>query len=236
MQRPESTSNSSSISNIPQKEQTQQALKPIRYIHGHTPIKLTRQMLKNTHCYTVLSNVECQIETLKTSSKGTIRIKKIYRFRFDEDKIWVYKCNKSLAFDIKEMPQCPPDAPCYSYDSMPAEYWLMYIYACRFMTIVRSKISKVIIYTDVAKAVLFDLPDLFEVRFFADSTRIIFGDVIRIVKASGIMFLTRNFIIFSNICLVCLRRRVRCDRYQFGYYTRGHEVTSSQSERTARAG
>ena len=192
MQRSESTSNISSVS-----VQQQISNKPIRYIHGYTPIKLIRQLLKKTYCYTALSNVECQVETLKARSNGTMVIKEICRFRFDEDKIWVYKCNKPLPFKMKETPQCPPDALCYSHDSLPAEYWYKYTNVSKFMKLIRIKTPKITINTDVAKAVLYDFPGFFEVRFFADSTKIIFNDdVIRIVKASGIVFLTTNRIIF----------------------------------------
>jgi hypothetical protein len=182
MQGSESASNQLSISS-----QQQISNKPIRYIHGHTPIKLTRQMLKKTYCYTALSNVECQIETLTTRSNGTKFVQGIYRFRFDEDKIWVHKCNKPLPFRINETPQCPPDALCYSHDSLPAEYWNKYTNVTRFMTLIRIKTPKITINTDMAKAVLFEFPGFFEVRFFADSTKIIFNDdVIRIVKVTGI--------------------------------------------------
>ena len=53
------------------------------------------------------------------------------------------------------------------------------------MDLVRIKLPMITYYTNEAKAVLFDSPGLFEVRFFADSTRIVYnGDVIRFVKAT----------------------------------------------------
>jgi hypothetical protein len=117
-------------------------------------------------------------------------VKEIYRFRFDEDKIWIYKCKKSLPFDIKETPQCPSDAPCYSHESLPAEYWPMYLNACQFMTINRKKIPKITIYIDDAKAVLYDSSGFFQVLFFAQLTKVIFGNGIQIVKATGIVIFT----------------------------------------------
>lgn len=196
MQRSKSISKLSFMDNSDQKQQKpdqneQASNKPIRYRHGYTPIKPIRQVIKHKYCFTVLSNVECQIETLKTrSSDGTMIVKEIIRFKFDEDKIWVYKCEIPLPFSNNETPQCPLNSPCYSYYSLPAEYWWKYINACRFMDLVRIKLPMITYYTNEAKAVLFDSPGFFEVRFFADSTKIVYnGDVIRFVKSIGIVFL-----------------------------------------------
>lgn len=195
--------------------------KPIRYHHGYTPIKPIRQLIKFTYCFTILSNIECQIETLKTNhSMGTIIVDKIFRFKFDDDRIWVYKCDKPLPFSIDQTPQCPFDSPCYSHDSLPAEYWFMYSSACRFMNFVRSKLRMITYYTDAAKAVLFDLPGFFEIVFVNDSTRIIYnGDGIHIVKVNGNKNYSfqSSFIFLSKIngvyLFVFLRRRVEIDRY-----------------------
>jgi hypothetical protein len=197
MQRSKSMPNLSYMENSVQKQKQQQkpayqneliSKTPIRYRHGYTPIKPKRYLVKKSCCYTVLSNVECQIETIKTGSKkdNTMIVNEIYRFRFDEDKIWVYKCKKPVTFNIKMTPHCPLNSPCYSHDSLPAEYWFMYSSACRFMNFVRSKQPMITYYTDAAKAVLFDLPGFFEIVFVADSTRIIYnGDGIHIVKVNG---------------------------------------------------
>ena len=198
MQRSKSKSKPSYMSNSAEQQKQEpnehSSKKPIRYNHGYTSIKPIRQLLKNTCCLTALSNVECQIETLKTNcSMGIMIVKEMFRFKFDEDKICVYKCDKPLPFSITNTPQCPIDSACYSLDSLPKGYWGKYENACRFMNIVRKKLPMITYYTDAAKAVLFDLPDFFEVKFFADSTRIIFNGVaIRIVKASGIIFFSTN--------------------------------------------
>ena len=189
-----------------QEQEEQLSKKPIRYHHGYTPIKPIRQLIKHTYCFTILSNVECQIETLKTNrSMGTMIVKEIFRFRFDEDKIWVYKCDKPLPFSIDQTPQCPFDSPCYSHDSLPEKYWHKYDNACRFMNIVRSKLPMITYYTDEAKAVLFDTSSLFEVVFFADSTRFIYnGDSIRMVKNTGIVFLKSIFSITNKYIFDCI--------------------------------
>ena len=196
MQRSKSTPKLSYIGNSVQKHQQQKptyqndliSKTPIRYRHGYTPIKPKRYLINKSCCYTVLSNVECQIETIKTCSEkdNTMIVNEIYRFKFDEDRIWVYKCNKPVTFNLHETPRYSPNAPCYSHDSLPAEYWLMYSNACRFMNFVRSKLPMITYYTDAAKTVLFDLPGFFEIVFFADSTTIIYnGDGIHIVKVNG---------------------------------------------------
>lgn len=205
MQRSKSMPKLSSASNSAQQKQDtkkQTLKKPIRYRHGYTPIKPKRYLMPNcTHCFTVVSNVECQIEKIEPSKSlndtMSLIVTEICRFKFDEDKIWVCKFNKQerMTFNIDEMPQCPLYASCYLYDLLPAKLWLKYSRACKLMNIVRSKNPIITVYKDAAKGVLFDSTGLFEVKFFADSTKIIYsGDVIRIVRATGIyiVFLEDN--------------------------------------------
>ena len=66
MQRSKSIPKLSFTDNIDQMQQKQDqneqaSNKPIRYRHGYTPIKPIRQLFKHMYCYTILSNVECQI-------------------------------------------------------------------------------------------------------------------------------------------------------------------------------
>lgn len=195
MQRSKSMPKLSSVSNSAQQNQKpkkQTLKKPIRYHHGYTPIKPTRFLRTScTDCFTAVSNVECQIEKIEPSKSLndtlSLIVTEIYRFRFDEGKIWVYKFPKEqrMTFNIDEMPQCPLDASCYLYDLLPAKYWPSYSNVCKFMNLVRSKYPIITVYKDDAKGVLFDSTGLFEVKF-DDSTRIIYsGDVIRIVRATG---------------------------------------------------
>ena len=197
MQRSKSMPKLSSASNSAQQKQEpkkQTLKKPIRYRHGNTPIKPTRYLMPNcTYCFTAVSNVECQIEKIETSMSlndtMSLIVTEICRFKFDEDKIWVFKFNKQerMTFNFDEMPQCPLYSSCYLYDLLPAKFWIKYSKACKFMNLVRSKNPIITVYKDAAKGILFDSTGLFEVKFFADLTRIIYsGDVIRIVRATGI--------------------------------------------------
>lgn len=205
MHRSDSTSHLSSISgcvtNQPQQQQQPQphkshdhqsaSKKPVRYEHGHTPLKFTRQVLKNTLCYTAVSNVECQIEALKESkSKNTVTVKEVLRLRFDQDLIWVYKCKSPMPFNVDVMAPCPDTVPCYTLDALPPEYWAKYTNACKFMTLIRNKTPKITYYSDQAKALLFDTPGMFEVRFYSNSCKIIYSNTfITIVKDSGNHFI-----------------------------------------------
>jgi hypothetical protein len=196
MHRSDSTSHLSSMSGVTHQQQPPQSnqqpnhdqsgsKRPPRYQYSATPLKFTRQVLKNTSCYTAISNVECQIEVLKESkSKNKMTIREILRIKFDEDLIKVFKCKSPLPFSVDEMPPCPDHVPCYSLSSLPPEYWSKYTNACRYMMLIRNKTAKVTVYLDQAKAVLFDAPGFFEARFA--NCKINFGNgFVHIVKASG---------------------------------------------------
>ena len=187
MQRSGLTSHLSSVSTQQQQTTTTTTSgKPTRYQYGYTPLRQSRQ-LHNNICYTIVSNVECIIEITKMSqTKQAQVVREFYRFKFDEDKIWVYKGKKLLPFNLNEVQQCPLNASCFSLDELPSEYWNKYITACKFMTLVRSKTAKITIYSKVGKAVLYDAPGFFELHFLADSTKIIFnGTITRIITATG---------------------------------------------------
>lgn len=73
---------------------------------------------------------------------------------------------------------CPPDLPesgadsIYSYENLPSKHWKKYIYAYRFVQMVRSKTPKVTYYSSQAKCQLMETLEDFEAAFY-DGTKII---------------------------------------------------------------
>lgn len=213
MHRSDSTSHLSSMSGVTHQQPQSQpnhdqcgSKRPPRYQYSATPLKFTRQVFKNTSCYTVISNVECQIEVLKESkSKNKMTIREILRIKFDEDLIKVFKCKSPLPFSVDEMPSCPDKVPCFSLDLLPTEYWSKYTNACRYMMLIRNKTPKVTVYYDQAKAVLFDAPGFFEARFA--NCKINFGNgFVHIVKASGTQSIT--FLAFISSSYIKIQNKI----------------------------
>ena len=213
MHRSDSTSHLSSMSGVTHQQPQSQpnhdqcgSKRPPRYQYSATPLKFTRQVFKNTSCYTVISNVECQIEVLKESkSKNKMTIREILRIKFDEDLIKVFKCKSPLPFSVDEMPSCPDKVPCFSLDLLPTEYWSKYTNACRYMMLIRNKTPKVTVYYDQAKAVLFDAPGFFEARFA--NCKINFGNgFVHIVKASGTQSIT--FLAFISSSYIKIQNKL----------------------------
>jgi polo-like kinase 4 len=66
----------------------------------------------------------------------------------------------------------PPDIPLdgadhiYSYESLPQEHWKKYLYAHRFVQMVRGKTPKVTFYSDLAKCQLMETLEDFEMEFY----------------------------------------------------------------------
>lgn len=77
---------------------------------------------------------------------------------------------------------CPPDLPAsgadsiYSYENLPSKHWKKYIYAYRFVQMVRGKTPKITYYNSQAKCQLMETIDDFEVVFY---------DGIKIIKSSN---------------------------------------------------
>lgn len=179
---------------------TTSASPPVKYKPGSTPLKFTRQSYRNLFIMTVMSNVECTIEIIKSkggSGGGGKKqqqlqsgIVEVIRFQFDVDLVTVYKSKEPLAVNEHAPYSCPHGAPSYSLDRLPAAYWSKYTTACKFMMLIRSKTPKITLYTERAKAVLYDSSDDFDVQFYADSTRFVYSkDTIKITAPTGTYFI-----------------------------------------------
>lgn len=70
--------------------------------------------------------------------------------------VLVYKGHKA---EVGEAPLDIPSDGCdsiYSYETLPKEHWKKYIYAARFVSLVRAKTPKITLYTDQAKCYLME--------------------------------------------------------------------------------
>lgn len=66
----------------------------------------------------------------------------------------------------------PPDLPLngtnliFSYENLPSKYWKKYMYASRFVQMVRAKTPKITYYSDKGKCQLMETLEDFEVNFY----------------------------------------------------------------------
>lgn len=84
--------------------------------------------------------------------------------------IVIYKVGRKCPV-TDEPPPVPPDGAdsIYSLETLPPEHWKKYIYASRFISLVRAKTPKIILYTSEAKFLLMENspnPDI-EAVFYA---------------------------------------------------------------------
>lgn len=87
---------------------------------------------------------------------------------------------------------CPPDLPesgadsIYSYENLPSKHQKKYIYASRFIHLVRAKTPKITYYSSKAKCDLMENLETFEVSFY-DGSKIVqtSNDQIKITDPDG---------------------------------------------------
>lgn len=131
----------------------------------------TRHKMKNI-VLSIMSEPpgEIVLEFYKYRAKyGEERVEDVCRISSDGLRIVMYKPNKKKGSRLQDQ---PPDIPLdgadhiYSYESLPQEHWKKYLYAHRFVQMVRGKTPKVIFYSDLAKCQLMETLEDFEMVFY----------------------------------------------------------------------
>lgn len=145
----------------------------------------TRHKIKNV-ILSILNEPpgEIVLEFYKYRSKyGEERVDDVFRISNDGLRIVMYKPNKRKGVKVQEH---PPEIPIegadhiYSYESLPQEHWKKYLYAHRFVQMVRGKTPKVVYYSEQAKCQLMETIEDYEMVFYNSgisvSKRSITGD------------------------------------------------------------
>ncbi|XP_057331604.1 serine/threonine-protein kinase PLK4 [Microplitis mediator] len=111
----------------------------------------TRHRTKNA-VLTILDSGEVCIEFIKKKNSNMERIGEVCRISSDGLRIAIYKLKESTPIGDE-----PPPLPSYgadniySYESLPSRHHRKYIYAARFVKLVKAKTPKVTLYTERAK-------------------------------------------------------------------------------------
>lgn len=113
---------------------------------------------------------EIVLEFYKYRTKyGEERVEDVCRITNDGLRIVMYKPNRKKGIRIQDQ---PPDIPhdgadhIFSYESLPHEHWKKYLYAHRFVQMVRGKTPKITFYSELAKCQLMESLEDFEAVFY----------------------------------------------------------------------
>uniref|UniRef100_A0A182WAZ2 Serine/threonine-protein kinase PLK4 n=1 Tax=Anopheles minimus TaxID=112268 RepID=A0A182WAZ2_9DIPT len=118
------------------------------------------------------------------------RVVDVCRISGDGIRFMLYQPNGSRGVPIKNE---PPDLPSggidciYNYEDIPEKHWKKYVYAARFVNMVKAKTPKITLYSDKAKCQLMETMRDYEVIFYDDANIILSStnDEIKMVDGSG---------------------------------------------------
>ncbi|XP_053113992.1 serine/threonine-protein kinase PLK4 isoform X2 [Hemicordylus capensis] len=149
-------------------------------------LKPIRQKTKNA-VVSILDTGEVCMEFLKECHSQEL-VKEVLRISCDGSGVTVYHPNEGRGFPLKEKPPPPPeDLNVYSFDNLPEKYWKKYLYAAKFVKLVRSKTPKVTFYTRYAKCMLMEnsSPADVEICFYDGAKIHKTAGIIRVIEKSG---------------------------------------------------
>ncbi|XP_065359321.1 serine/threonine-protein kinase PLK4 [Calliphora vicina] len=130
----------------------------------------TRYKTKNA-IMSILKHGEVVIEFIKYRAKyNSDRITDICWISTDGMRIIIYQPDPGRGLPVGER---PPDLPTtsadciFSYDNLPSKHWKKYVYAARFVGLVKSKTPKITYYSPQAKCALMETLEDFEALFYS---------------------------------------------------------------------
>ncbi|KAK6620461.1 hypothetical protein RUM44_006862 [Polyplax serrata] len=120
----------------------------------------------NKAVLSILESGEVAIEFIKRKGKED-RVTDCCRISKDGIRVVVYSVNKPLRDKPPDLPELGTDG-IYSYENLPQKHWKKYLYAARFVNLVKAKTPKITFYSDQAKCLLMEnSPEDFEVLFYS---------------------------------------------------------------------
>nr|CAD7392615.1 unnamed protein product [Timema cristinae] len=145
----------------------------------------TRHRTKNA-VLSILESGEVVIEFLK---KRGDKVSDVCRISGDGLRVILYHAGN----DGVPLKHCPPELPpngadaIHSFESLPQKYWKKYLYASRFVELVKAKTPKVTYYSEKAKCLLMEnTPDPdFEVAFYNGGKVTKTGEGVKIIDPGG---------------------------------------------------
>lgn len=152
-------------------------------------LRATRQHTNNA-ILNILDNGEVCIEFL-TNRKGQEKVAKVCRISEDGMRVVLYEPQRGIGVTPADTPPPLPEDGAdsiFSYENLPSKHWKKYIYASRFVKLVKSKTPKVTYHSEQAKCILMENspdPD-FEAHFYHGSKIMSAGNNVTVTDMSGI--------------------------------------------------
>lgn len=113
---------------------------------------------------------EVVLEFIRFKAKyGEVRVYDVYRISSDGLRIVMYQPNQGKGVQVQDNPPELPNGGAdhmYSYDNLPEKHWKKYMYAHRFVQMVRAKTPKVTFYSEIAKCQLMEDLENFEMCLY----------------------------------------------------------------------
>ncbi|XP_066955543.1 serine/threonine-protein kinase PLK4 isoform X2 [Macrobrachium rosenbergii] len=158
-------------------------------------LKPIRQCAKNVFM-NIMDNGEICLEFL-SSKGGKEKVVDVCRISPDGMRIVLYQPGSGLGCQPGD---CPPPLPeegadfIFSYENLPQKHWKKYIYAARFVKVVRSKTPKITYYSDQAKGMLMEnSPDPnFEALFYSGLKMVSCGNDLTVSDVAGTKTVPRS--------------------------------------------
>ncbi|CAL8133309.1 unnamed protein product [Orchesella dallaii] len=147
-----------------------------------------RQKSKNV-VLNILDSGEVCLEFLRIKGRAE-KVVEVLRISSDGLRIVIYHPNKGKGVTLSEQPPRLPAGGAdaiYNYENIPQKHWKKYMYASRFVDIVKTKTAKVIYYSMKAKCFLMENgpnPD-FEAAFYEGAKVNKSGGQVKIVDTNG---------------------------------------------------
>lgn len=151
-------------------------------------LRATRQESKNA-ILNILDDGQVCVEFLHVK-KNQKRVKDVCRISPDGLRIALYQPNGSFGTLIAEAPPPIPNEGAdfiFSYDNLPQKFWKKYIYAARFIQLVRERTPKITYYSEQAQCILMEnSPNAdFVVKFYSGEKLLFSAEKVELTEANG---------------------------------------------------
>lgn len=111
--------------------------------------------------------------------------------------------------------------PIFNYENLPTKHWKKYIYASRFVQLVRAKTPKVTYYSREAKCQLMETLEDFEVHFYEGGKIVKNSDDVKIFDCKGQCVPKEVVVDMWNHYSECLKHCINIERLLKNMHTDG---------------
>ncbi|KAM7291487.1 serine/threonine-protein kinase PLK4 isoform X3 [Ixodes scapularis] len=113
------------------------------------------------------------------------KVTRVLRVSSDGTRVVFYKPPLGWHLSTEGVAPAPPQgAPVHSWDALPQALWAKYACAARFVSLVRQKTPKIILYAEYALCILLGSGDL-EASFYSGARVVCSGNHVQLMDVAG---------------------------------------------------